>query len=131
MSKFVTVDVIGKKRDKKELTTDEIKFVVDGFTSGAIADYQMSALLMAIVVLFYHLKFMPLCAVLPHLSQLNGMSNREIADLTQAMIASGIVADLSSITKPKVDKHSSGGVGDKVSLILAPMVCALGVVVPM
>jgi hypothetical protein len=53
MSKFVTVDVIGKKRDKKELTTDEIKFVVDGFTSGAIADYQMSALLMAIVVLFY------------------------------------------------------------------------------
>ena len=52
MSKFVTVDVIGKKRDKKELTTDEIKFVVDGFTSGAIADYQMSALLMAIVVLF-------------------------------------------------------------------------------
>mgnify|MGYP000465708048 CR=1 FL=1 len=54
------------------------------------------------------------------------MSNREIADLTQAMIASGIVADLSSISKPKVDKHSSGGVGDKVSLILAPMVCALG-----
>ena len=131
MSQFVTVDVIGKKRDKKELTTDEIKFVVDGFTSGAIADYQMSALLMAIVVLFYHLKFLPLCAVLPHLSQLNGMSNREIADLTQAMIASGIVAELSSITKPKVDKHSSGGVGDKVSLILAPMVCALGVVVPM
>jgi thymidine phosphorylase len=63
--------------------------------------------------------------------QLNGMSNREIADLTQAMIASGIVADLSSISKPKVDKHSSGGVGDKVSLILAPMVCALGIVVPM
>ncbi len=59
------------------------------------------------------------------------MSNREIADLTQAMIASGIVADLSSISKPKVDKHSSGGVGDKVSLILAPMVCSLGVVVPM
>lgn len=111
MSQFVTVDVIGKKRDKKELTTEEIKFVVDGFTSGAIADYQMSALLMAIV--------------------LNGMSNREIADLTQAMIASGIVADLSSISKPKVDKHSSGGVGDKVSLILAPMVCALGIVVPM
>lgn len=52
MSKFVTVDVIGKKRDKKELSTEEIKFVVDGFTSGAIADYQMSALLMAIVVLF-------------------------------------------------------------------------------
>ena len=131
MSKFVTVDVIGKKRDKKELTTDEIKFVVDGFTSGAIADYQMSALLMAIVVLFYLIYIMRLCAVLPHLMQLNGMSNREIADLTQAMIASGIVADLSSITKPKVDKHSSGGVGDKVSLILAPMVCALGVVVPM
>ena len=77
--------------------------------------------------------FLPF-AILSHdlsISQLNGMSNREIADLTQAMIASGIVADLSSITKPKVDKHSSGGVGDKVSLILAPMVCALGVVVPM
>ena len=60
MSKFVTVDVIGKKRDKKELTTEEIKFVVDGFTSGAIADYQMSALLMAIVVLNF---FVPMLLV--------------------------------------------------------------------
>jgi thymidine phosphorylase len=92
----------------------------------------MSALLMAIVVLRPNCFFSPFAGlIICLLLQLNGMSNREIADLTQAMIASGIVADLSSISKPKVDKHSSGGVGDKVSLVLAPMVSALGIVVPM
>jgi pyrimidine-nucleoside phosphorylase len=103
--------VIARKRDGAELERGEIEAFVRGATDGSWADYQLSALLMAIF--------------------LKGMTPKETTFLTGAMLRSGIVADLSAVKAPKADKHSTGGVGDKVSLHLAPMVAACGVVVPM
>ena len=103
--------IIAKKRDGLALSREEIAAFVRGATDGSWADYQLSALLMAIY--------------------LRGMSPAETALYTEAMMHSGVVADLSSVKWPKADKHSTGGVGDKVSLHLAPMVAACGVAVPM
>ena len=100
------VDIISKKRDKGELTLAEIEFFIKSFISGEVADYQASALLMAIV--------------------LNGMTPRETTDLTLAMANSGHMLDLSDVVDLAVDKHSSGGVGDKTSLSVLPMVAACG-----
>jgi pyrimidine-nucleoside phosphorylase len=105
------VDVIEKKRDGKELTRREISFIVQGYTNGQVADYQMSALAMAIC--------------------LRGMSAAETLCLTEEMITSGRTLDLSDLDRPAVDKHSTGGVGDKTSLVIAPVVAAAGVPVPM
>jgi pyrimidine-nucleoside phosphorylase len=104
-------DVIRKKRDGQHLTREEIEFFIEGVTKGTIADYQISALLMAIY--------------------LNGMDDFEQETLTDAMLHSGNTLDFSAIDKPKADKHSTGGVGDKTSLLIAPMVAACGVAVPM
>lgn len=104
-------DIIIKKRDGSELSVDEIGFVVRGYVNGSIPEYQMSALLMAI---FFR-----------------GMTSGETGILTRQMIESGNTMDLSSVSGVFVDKHSTGGVGDKVSLILAPLVAACGVNVPM
>ena len=104
-------DIIRRKRDGAELTRAEISFFVQGVTSGEIADYQSTALLMAIF--------------------LNGMTEGEQAALTEAMLHSGEILDFSDIPKPKVDKHSTGGVGDKTSLLIAPFAAAAGVCVPM
>jgi pyrimidine-nucleoside phosphorylase len=104
-------DVIQRKRDREQLTREEIAFFIEGVTRGTIADYQTSALLMAIY--------------------LNGMNETEQAMLTEAMLHSGNTLDFSAIAKPKADKHSTGGVGDKTSLLIAPMVAACGVCVPM
>ncbi len=101
------LDIIIKKREREELSAEEIKWFIDGYTKGDIPDYQASALLMAVC--------------------LNGMTRRETFDLTEAMRVSGDVMDLSSIDGVKVDKHSTGGVGDKVSLIAAPAAAACGV----
>ncbi len=103
--------VIARKRDGHELTGEEIGAFVRGATDGAWADYQLSAMLMAIFT--------------------RGMTTAETVALTDAMMKSGVVADLSSVKAPKVDKHSTGGVGDKISIHLAPMVAACGVAVPM
>ena len=101
------VDIIEKKKRKEELTDEEIAFWISGYEGGSIPDYQVSALLMAIV--------------------LNGMTDREISTLTRCMMNSGDIIDLSSIEGVKVDKHSTGGVGDKTSLSLMPMVASCGV----
>ncbi len=105
------VELIRKKRDGGELSRDEIEFIVSGYTRNEIPDYQMSAFLMAAV--------------------LRGLCRAETAALTSAMLRSGKVLDFSAITGSKVDKHSTGGVGDKTSLILAPVLAAGGVKVPM
>jgi len=105
------VDLIRKKRDSAEHTREEIDFVVSGYTRGDLPDYQMAAWLMAVWI--------------------RGMSRVELSALTEAMLHSGEVLDLSGLPGKKVDKHSTGGVGDKTSLILAPIVAAGGLIVPM
>ncbi|MGH3734918.1 MAG: thymidine phosphorylase [Micromonosporaceae bacterium] len=110
MSGFSAVDVIRAKRDGGELTDGQIDWVVDAYTRGEVADEQMSALAMAIL--------------------LRGMTGHEIARWTAAMIASGERLDLSAVGRPLVDKHSTGGVGDKITLPLAPLAAACGIGVP-
>ncbi|MBK6888096.1 MAG: thymidine phosphorylase [Tetrasphaera sp.] len=107
---FDAVDVIVTKRDRHELSDEQIRWVIDAYTRGVVADEQMSALGMAVL--------------------LNGMTRREIATWTQAMIASGERMDFSGLSRPTADKHSTGGVGDKITLPLAPLVAVFGVAVP-
>ena len=110
VERFNAVDIIAAKRDKHTLTPDQIDWVVDAYTRGVVADEQMSALAMAIL--------------------LNGMTPAEIARWTQAMIDSGERMSWTKLGKPTADKHSTGGVGDKITLPLAPLVAACGVAVP-
>jgi len=105
------VDIIQRKREGEELGPDEIAFFVDGYTRGSIPDYQASAFTMAV---FF-----------------KGMTPAETVALTEAMMHTGEVLDLSDLPGPRVDKHSTGGVGDKTSLILAPLAAAAGAYVPM
>ncbi|USQ78775.1 thymidine phosphorylase [Ornithinimicrobium faecis] len=107
---FDAVDIIRAKRDQRELSGEQIAWTIDAYTRGVIADEQMAALAMAIL--------------------LNGMDRREISDWTAAMIASGERMDFSTLSRPTSDKHSTGGVGDKITLPLAPLVAACGVAVP-
>jgi pyrimidine-nucleoside phosphorylase/thymidine phosphorylase len=106
-----TVDLIHRKREGEELSPQDLGWLIDGYTRGDIPDYQLSAFLMAVYF--------------------NGMSDREVSTLTECMLRSGETVDLSAIPGVKVDKHSTGGVGDKTSLIAAPLAAAAGVVVPM
>lgn len=103
---FAAVEVIAAKRDRNELTDPQIDWVVDAYTRGVVADEQMSALLMAIL--------------------LNGMNSREISRWTNAMINSGERMNWSALDRKTADKHSTGGVGDKITLPLAPLVAACG-----
>ena len=107
---FSAVELIIKKRERFELTTEEIRWLVANYTSGVVADEQMSAMAMAIL--------------------LNGMNRREIKDLTLAMIDSGERLEFAGLSMPTADKHSTGGVGDKITLPLAPLVASYGVAVP-
>ena len=107
---FSAVELIIKKREKHELSTEEINWLIASYTEGTVADEQMSAMAMAIL--------------------LNGMSRREILDLTMAMIASGERLDFSTLGMTTADKHSTGGVGDKITLPLAPLVASYGIAVP-
>ena len=109
-AQFSAVEIISAKRDRLELTDEQIKWTISEYTNGAIADEQMSALLMAIL--------------------LNGMNMREIRTWTDSMIASGERMNWQALSKPTVDKHSTGGVGDKITLPLAPLVAACGAAVP-
>src|SRR5580692_1106749 len=106
-----TVDLILRKRGGDELSVDEIQYLINGYTTGDIPDYQMSAFLMA--------------------TYFSGMTDRELSSFTEVMMASGAIVDLADIPGVKVDKHSTGGVGDKTSLICAPIAAAAGVIVPM
>lgn len=110
MSTFDAVDLIIAKREKQELSTEAIDWLIQNYTAGVVADEQMSAMAMAIL--------------------LNGMNGREIKDLTMAMIASGERLNFESLGVPTTDKHSTGGVGDKITLPLAPLVAVFGVAVP-
>src|ERR1700685_3745348 len=105
------VDLIRKKRDGVELSGEEIEFLIAGVTRGHVPDYQIAAWLMAVVG--------------------RGMSSAELAALTEAMLHSGVVLDWPDLPAAKVDKHSTGGVGDKTSLVIAPVVAAVGLYVPM
>ena len=100
-------EIIAKKRDRNKLNKEEINYFIENYTNGNITDYQAAALVMAIYI--------------------NGMDEEEITNLTIAMANSGEILDLSSLGKIVVDKHSTGGVGDKVSIILLPIIAALGV----
>ncbi len=108
---MLVTDLIRRKRDGAELQLNEIEFLVNGYTRDEIPDYQMSAWLMAVL--------------------LRGMTRAELAALTETMLHSGQVLDFSELPASKADKHSTGGVGDKTSLIIAPIVAAAGLYVPM
>ncbi|MDH3194010.1 MAG: thymidine phosphorylase, partial [Acidimicrobiia bacterium] len=108
---MTAVELIEKKRDGQSLTANEIRWLIDSYTNGSVTDYQMAAMTMAVF--------------------LNGLSGEELAVWTDAMMHSGEVLNFDHINKRKVDKHSTGGVGDKVSIPLGPMVAACGVAIPM
>src|SRR5690242_5412948 len=110
MPEHDAVEVISAKRDHHELSDGQIDWVIDAYTRGEVADEQMAALAMAIL--------------------LNGMTRHEIARWTAAMIATGERMDFSGLSRPTADKHSTGGVGDKITLPLAPLVAACGAAVP-
>ncbi|HZE50510.1 MAG TPA: thymidine phosphorylase, partial [Jatrophihabitantaceae bacterium] len=107
---FAAVDVIAAKRDGGRIPDEQIDWVIDAYTRGVVAEEQMAALAMAIL--------------------LRGMERSELARWTAAMIASGVRLDLSGVDRPTTDKHSTGGVGDKITLPLAPLVAACGAAVP-
>lgn len=108
--RFDAVDLIRAKRDGGELSADEISWLIDAYVAGTVPDEQVASWLMAVYQ--------------------KGMSAAETSSLTGAMVASGDVIDLSGLARPTVDKHSTGGVGDKVSLVLVPLLAALGAAVP-